>query len=404
MSAIRLARGFTGRSKVVKFAGCYHGHVDALLAGAGCGVATFGLPDTPGRDRRAARPTRSCCRTTTWRPLEAAFAEHGDEIACVITEAVAGQHGRRPAAARLHRRRCAEHRRARRAAHLRRGDDRLPGARGRLVRHRGPVRGGPPDLFTFGKVMGGGFPAAAFGGRADVMAQLAPAGPGLPGGHAVREPGRHRRRPGARCSCCTPASTSTWTGSRPTIVAGRVARRSREEGVPHVVQHAGQHVQRLLHRPGRSPTTRPPQPQDVAAHRRSSTPCSPAASTCRPPRSRPGSCPAAHDERAVERVAGRAARQPARGRCDDRRTQRERDHVVHLVRHGEVHNPDGVLYGRLPGYHLSDLRPADGRAGRRAPGRPRHPPSWSPRRWSGPRRPRRRSRQRTAWRSAPTTG
>ena len=65
MSAIRLARGFTGRAKIVKFAGCYHGHVDALLAAAGSGVATLGLPDSPGRDRRRRPPTRSCCPTTT---------------------------------------------------------------------------------------------------------------------------------------------------------------------------------------------------------------------------------------------------------------------------------------------------------------------------------------------------
>ena len=100
MSAIRLARGFTGRAKVVKFAGCYHGHVDALLAAAGSGVATFGLPDTPGvTGAPAARHDRAAVQ----RPRRGARRRsptHGGEIACVITEAAAGQHGRRPAAAR----------------------------------------------------------------------------------------------------------------------------------------------------------------------------------------------------------------------------------------------------------------------------------------------------------------
>ena len=109
MSAVRLARGFTGRPQVVKFAGCYHGHVDALLAAAGSGVATFGLPDTPGVTG-AQPPTRSCCPTTTSRAVEACFAEHGDQIACVITEAAAGNMGVVPPLRRLQRRRCADHR------------------------------------------------------------------------------------------------------------------------------------------------------------------------------------------------------------------------------------------------------------------------------------------------------
>ena len=77
MSAIRLARGFTGRRKIVKFAGCYHGHVDALLADAGSGVATLGLPTSPGVTGATGRATRSCCPTTTSTPSRAAFAEHG---------------------------------------------------------------------------------------------------------------------------------------------------------------------------------------------------------------------------------------------------------------------------------------------------------------------------------------
>ena len=106
--AIRLARGFTGRAKVVKFAGCYHGHVDALLAAAGSGRGHLrACPTRPASP--APRPaTRSCCPTTTSTRSRAAFAAAGAEIACVITEASPGQHGRGPAAARASTRSLAE--------------------------------------------------------------------------------------------------------------------------------------------------------------------------------------------------------------------------------------------------------------------------------------------------------
>ncbi len=176
MSAIRLARGFTGRDVVVKFAGCYHGHVDALLASAGSGLATFAVPGTPGVPASATELTLVLPYNDR-AAVTAAFAEHGDRIACLVTEASPGNMGVVPPEPGFNEflsRTCAEH------GALFVSDEVMTGFRASRQGYwglDGAVEGWIPDLVVMGKVVGGGFPAAAFGGRADVMARLAPEGP-----------------------------------------------------------------------------------------------------------------------------------------------------------------------------------------------------------------------------------
>lgn len=173
MSAIRLARGFTGRDLIVKFAGCYHGHADPLLAqGAGSGVATFGIPGSPGVTDATARDTI----TVPFNDLgavRAVFDERGEDVAVVIVEPVAANMGVVPPGPGFLqglRELCTAHR------SLLLFDEVITGFR---IAYGGAqtVFGVTPDLTTLGKVMGGGFPCAAFGGRREVMEHLTPEGP-----------------------------------------------------------------------------------------------------------------------------------------------------------------------------------------------------------------------------------
>ena len=176
MSAIRLARGATGRSKLIKFEGCYHGHADALLVKAGSGLATFGHPTSAGVPAEVVQHTL-VLRYNDVAQLEAAFAEHGAELACVMIEPIAGNmnfvRASVPFMTRL-RELCTQH------GALLVLDEVMTGFRvalgGAQSLYAAAIPGFRPDISVFGKVIGGGMPLAAFGTTRDIMQNLAPLG------------------------------------------------------------------------------------------------------------------------------------------------------------------------------------------------------------------------------------
>ena len=172
MSAIRLARGYTGRDAIIKFEGCYHGHADSLLVKAGSGMLTFGTPSSSGVPADLAQHTLVLDYNDA-QQLRDAFKQHGDKIACVIVEPVAGNMNL--IAPKLEflqavRELCTQH------GVLLIFDEVMTGFRVGLQSAQG-LYGITPDLSTFGKIIGGGLPMGAFGGRHDIMEKIAPLGP-----------------------------------------------------------------------------------------------------------------------------------------------------------------------------------------------------------------------------------
>ncbi|MDO5681292.1 MAG: glutamate-1-semialdehyde 2,1-aminomutase [Propionibacteriaceae bacterium] len=236
MSVLRLARGITGRDKILKFAGCYHGHVDSLLVAAGSGAATLAIPGSPGVTVATTEDT-IVCEYNDRAAVEAAFAEHGDAIACVITEAAPGNMGVIPPSvvdgenfnaflARV----------ARAHGALFISDEVMTGFR---VSRQGQfgLDGVVPDLMTFGKVMGGGFPAAAFGGSAELMSHLAPAG-------AVYQAGTLSGNPVATVAGLTTLRLATdevyaRIDAASDRLRAEVAGALTDAGVAHVIQRSG---------------------------------------------------------------------------------------------------------------------------------------------------------------------
>ncbi|WP_112287818.1 glutamate-1-semialdehyde 2,1-aminomutase [Rahnella sp. AN3-3W3] len=233
MSAIRLARGFTHRDKIVKFEGCYHGHADCLLVKAGSGALTLGQPNSPGVPADFAKHTLTC----TYNDLDsvrAAFEQFPDDIACIIVEPVAGNMNCVPPLPEFLpglRKICDEF------GALLIIDEVMTGFRVAL--------GGAqeyydvmPDLTCLGKIIGGGMPVGAFGGRRDVMEALAPTGPVYQAGTLSGNPIAMAAGIACLTQVAQPGVHQTLT-ERTTQLAEGLLDAAQEENIPFVVNHVG---------------------------------------------------------------------------------------------------------------------------------------------------------------------
>jgi glutamate-1-semialdehyde 2,1-aminomutase len=233
MSAIRLARGHTGRDKIIKFEGCYHGHSDSLLIKAGSGALTLGVPSSPGVPAGLAEHTITL-QYNDPDSVRAAFAEVGEDIACVIVEPIAGNMNMvrpKPGFLETLREQCTA------AGAVLILDEVMTGFR---VAKGGAqsLFGIEPDLTTLGKIVGGGMPAAAFGGRADIMASISPDGP-------VYQAGTLSGNPVAMAAGLATLELIDEPGfyealaERTTQLVEGVAQAASETGVPLATEHAG---------------------------------------------------------------------------------------------------------------------------------------------------------------------
>lgn len=233
MSAIRLARGFTGRDKIIKFEGCYHGHSDSLLIKAGSGALTLGVPSSPGVPTGLAEHTITLDYNDT-AAVEKAFAEVGEQIACIIVEPIAGNMNLvppEPGFLEALRAVCDQYETVLIFDEVMTGFRVAKGGAQELFGIR-------PDLTTLGKVVGGGMPAAAFGGRANIMASIAPDGPVYQAGTLSGNP-LAMAAGLATLKALERPGFYTSLGERTKQLVGGLAERARDAGVPLAVEAAG---------------------------------------------------------------------------------------------------------------------------------------------------------------------
>ncbi|MBK1687053.1 glutamate-1-semialdehyde 2,1-aminomutase [Rubrivivax gelatinosus] len=238
MSTLRLARGVTGRSKIIKFEGCYHGHADALLVKAGSGLATFGHPTSAGVPAEVVQHTL-VLEYNNVEQLEETFAAQGGEIACVMLEAIAGNmnfvRASVPFVTKL-RELCSKH------GALLVFDEVMTGFRvalgGAQSVYAKLIPGFEPDMTVFGKVIGGGMPLAAFGGKKDVMKQLAPLGPVYQAGTLSGNPVATACGLATLAEITKPGFYEALAAKTQKMVQG-IADAGREAGVPIVTDSEG---------------------------------------------------------------------------------------------------------------------------------------------------------------------